>query len=80
VSQVDQDSSVGRATCHGLAGPGIETPWGGGKLRTRADRPWGLLSLLTEGVYHPPPSIAEVKERVELYLYSPSESSWSVLG
>jgi hypothetical protein len=23
------------------------------------------------GVDHPPPSIAEVKERVELYLYSP---------
>jgi len=28
------------------------------------------------GVDHPPPSIAEVKERVELYLYSPSGTSW----
>jgi hypothetical protein len=32
------------------------------------------------GVDHPPPSSAEVKERVELYLYSPSGSSWPVLG
>jgi hypothetical protein len=31
------------------------------------------------GVDHPPPSSAEVKERVELYLYSPSGSSWPVL-
>jgi hypothetical protein len=29
---------------------------------------------------HPPPSSAEVKERVELYLYSPSGPSWPVLG
>ena len=27
-----------------------------------------------------PPSSAEVKERVELYLYTPSVSSWPVLG
>jgi len=32
------------------------------------------------GVDHPPPSSAEVKERVELYLYSPSGSSWLVQG
>ena len=32
------------------------------------------------GVDHPPTSIAEVKERVELYLYSPSGPSWHVLG
>ena len=29
---------------------------------------------------HPPPSSAEVKERVELYLYSISGPSWPVLG
>jgi hypothetical protein len=29
---------------------------------------------------HPPPSSARVKERVELYLYSPSGPSWPVLG
>ena len=28
------------------------------------------------GVDHPPPSSTEVKERVELYLYSPSGLSW----
>jgi len=32
------------------------------------------------GVDHPPPSSAEVKERVELYLYCTSRPSWSVLG
>jgi hypothetical protein len=32
------------------------------------------------GVNHPPPSKVEVKERVDLYLYSPYGSSWSVLG
>jgi hypothetical protein len=32
------------------------------------------------GVDHPPPSSAEVKERVELYLYAPSGPSWPVLG
>jgi hypothetical protein len=32
------------------------------------------------GIDHPPPSSAEVKERVELYLYSPSGPSWPVLG
>jgi hypothetical protein len=32
------------------------------------------------GVKHPPTSNTEVKERVELYLYSPSGPSWSVLG
>jgi len=29
---------------------------------------------------HPPPSSAEVKKRVKLYLYSPSAPSWSVIG
>jgi hypothetical protein len=32
------------------------------------------------GVNHPLPSSADVKERVELYLYSPSGPSWHVLG
>ena len=31
-------------------------------------------------VDHPPSSSVEFKERVELYLYSPSGSSWPVLG
>jgi len=32
------------------------------------------------GVDHPPPSSAEVKERVELYLYSPTGPLLPVLG
>ena len=32
------------------------------------------------GIEHPPLSRAEVKERVELYLYSNSRPSWSVMG
>jgi hypothetical protein len=32
------------------------------------------------GVDHPTPSSAKVKERVQLYLYSPSGPSWPVLG
>jgi hypothetical protein len=32
------------------------------------------------GVNHLPPFSAEVKERVELYLYFPSGHSWPVLG
>jgi len=32
------------------------------------------------GVDHPPPSNAKVKERIELYLYSPSGPSWTALG
>ena len=61
---------------------------------TRSDRSWGLPSLLHNGyrvyfpgvmrpgrgVNHPPSSSAEVKGRVELYLYSPSGLSWPVLG
>jgi len=34
---------------------------------------------LGHGVDRPPPSSAEVKERVELYLYSPSGPSWPVV-
>jgi len=32
------------------------------------------------GVDHPTASSIEVKKRVELYIYSPSGSSWPVLG
>jgi len=32
------------------------------------------------GADHPPSSSVEVKERVELYLYSPSGPSWPVIG
>jgi hypothetical protein len=32
------------------------------------------------GVHHPPQFIADVRERVEIYLYSPSGPPWPVLG
>jgi hypothetical protein len=58
------------------------------------DWPWGPPSLLYNGyrvvpqevkrlgrgVNHPPLCSAEVNERVELYLYSPSVPSWQVTG
>ena len=64
-------------------------PCGGETFLTRPDRLWGPPSLLFKGyrvqrpgrgVDHPPPSSAEVKERVELYFYSPCEPSWLVIG
>jgi len=68
-------------------------PGGSEIFYTRSDRPWGPLSLLSIGYrvfsggktagawrWPPTPFSAEVKLRVELYLYSPSGPSWPVLG
>jgi hypothetical protein len=70
-------------------------PGGGQIFRTCRDRPWGQPSLRCNGYRvlfpgvkrpgrgfdHPTPQYsADVKERVELYLYSPSGPSWRVLG
>ena len=69
-------------------------PGEGEIFRTRPDRPWCPPSLLyngctgsfprvkrpERGLDRPIPSIAEVKERVELYLYYPSGPSWPILG
>jgi len=38
------------------------------------------VKLSGRGVDHPPPSRAEVKERVGLYIYSPFGSPWPVVG
>jgi hypothetical protein len=61
----------------------------GAYFRNRSDRPWGPHNLLYNGyrvlpgvkrqgrgVNHPPSYSAEVKERVELYLYSPCRLTW----
>ena len=82
---MNQDSSVGIATRYGLDGPGIESQWGtrfsvpvqtaleahilqcnGHRVSFKGVKP------LRRGVDHPPPSSAEVKERVELYMCYPS--------
>jgi len=79
-----RDSSVGIATCYGLDGQGIESRWGArfsapvqtGSGAHPASHTMGTGSFpgvrrTRRGVDYPPPSRAEVKERVELYLYSP---------
>jgi len=66
---------------------------GGEIFCTRPDQPWGHSASYTmstksflgvkqpgHGVDHPPPSSAEVKGRIELYLHSPSGPSWAVIG
>jgi len=90
---VGPDRKVGIATRYGLDGPEIEFLWGGGAtfyapVQTGpgahpASYTMGTGSLPAvkrpgRGVDHPPPSRAEVKERVELRLYAPSGPSWSV--
>jgi hypothetical protein len=68
-------------------------PGEGEIFRTCPGRRWGPLSFLSNGyqisfpavkrpwsgVDHLPPSCAEAKERVQLYLYSPSGPSWAVI-
>ena len=76
-----RDSSVGIETRYSLEGLGIDSRWGE-IFRTRPDLPWCPPSLLYNGyrvsflgvkrpgrvVDYPSPSIAEVKERVEMDL------------
>ena len=85
LTSLARDSSACVATRYGLDGPGIESQWARDishpsrpALRlTQAPTSWvpGLspeVKQLGPGVDHPPPtSSAEVKERVELYRYSP---------
>jgi hypothetical protein len=84
--------SVDIAACYGLDGPGIESRWGakfsapvqtgpGAHSASHTTRSGSFLvaNRLWLGVDHPPTTRPEAKERVELYLYSPSEPSWPVL-
>jgi hypothetical protein len=91
--RMGRDNVVSIVTRYGPDGPGIKSWWsvrfsapiqaGSGAhpasytMRTRS-----FLGVVCpgHGVDHWSPSSAEVKERVELYLYSPSGPSWPVLG
>jgi len=86
-------SAVGIATRYGAGRSGDRIPARSEIFRTRPDRPWGPPSLLYNGYRVFPggkaagawrrtltPPSAEVKERVELYLYSTSGPSWPVIG
>jgi hypothetical protein len=84
-----QDSSVGKAA--GRSGDRIlvearfSAPFQTGSGAHPASYTMGTASFLGvkrpwRGVNNPPLSSAEIKERVELYIYSPSGSSWLVLG
>jgi hypothetical protein len=82
-------------TSYGVDGPGIESRLEWTFLNSSIQAPLVLLSLLYSGYlsglfpvakaarawrWSSTPSSAKVKERVELYLYSPSGLSWPVLG
>jgi hypothetical protein len=88
---VGRDSSVGIATRYELDGPGIESRWGRDFQHqtgpgahpascTMGTGSFPVVKRPGRGVDHLSSSSAEVKERVELYLYSPSGPSWSVMG
>jgi hypothetical protein len=86
-----QDRVVTIATRYGLDGPGIESRWWRdfphpSRLALRFMQPpirwirvnhWGK----AVGAWRlAPPSSADVKERVQLYIYAPSVSSWQIIG
>ena len=86
-----QYSAVGIATHYRLDGPGIESRWGArfsapvqtGPKAHPASYTMGTGSFLGvkqpgRGFDHPPPSIAEAKERVGLYIYPTSVPSRKV--
>jgi hypothetical protein len=87
------DIAVGIETCYGLDGPGTESRWGVKFSQPVLTGPWAHpasckmvtrsfpgVKRLGRGDDHQPPSSAEVKERGDLYLYSPSWPSWPVIG
>jgi hypothetical protein len=89
---VDRDRAVGIATRYGLDGPGIESRWvanfsapvqtgPGAHLVSYTIGTGSLLGGKAAGGLGQPltPSGVEVKERVEIYLYSLSGPLWPVL-
>ena len=55
-------------------------PWTQPASYTMGTRSFSRVKRPGCGVHHPTPSSAEVKGRVEVYLYSTSGSSWPVVG
>ena len=87
-SRVGRDIVVGIATRYGPDGPGIESRWRR-DFPHPSRAALGPIQIPTQwvpglsrgkahgvGVDHPPASSAEVKERVQLNLYSPSGPSF----
>jgi len=87
----DSDSSVGIVIRYGLDGPGIESwctqdfshPSRSALEPTQLPVQWVPrlspgIKWVERGVDHPPTSRAEVKETLQLSLYSPSGPSWPV--
>jgi len=82
-----ENVKFGTGTRYGLEGPGIEFrcrldfphPWIGSGAHsafyTMGVGSFPEVKLSGRGVDHPPPPCAKVRERVELYLYSPSGAS-----
>jgi hypothetical protein len=90
---MDRDSAVGIETRYGLDVPWIESRWGArfsAPVQTGAGTHPAFCTMGTgsftgvkrpgRGVDHPLPYSSEVKERIELYLYSTSGPSWPVIG
>jgi hypothetical protein len=79
-------NSVGTATRYGLDGPGIESRWKRDFSHLSRPALHNGYQVFPEGKaagvwrWPPTPSSTEVNERIELYLYSPSGPSWSVLA
>ena len=93
LSIVGRGTSVGIATRCGLDRPGIGSRWGARFSTSVQTVPGTNPASCTMGTesfpvvkrprraeHHPTTSSTEIKERVELYLYSHSRPSWSGIG
>jgi hypothetical protein len=94
ILRVGRNNSVGMATSYELDGKGIQYWWGLNFPQPSRPVLWSIqppvqwvLGLFSQGVKrknvelnHFPPNSVEVKERVQLSLYSPSGPTRSVLG
>jgi len=82
-SQCMEQGTADYGTIPAVIGPTVVLSrllWGSPSLPYKGSRVFPGGKAPRRGVDHPPISSAEVKERVKLYLYSPSVPSWPVLG